>query len=118
MYFLLASISIYNPLNLYIQLTHFAQVKVLRAVATYSGLIDFRITFQAFSPLGVAPVFVTKVRQFVGAFPNIEIRFVRIKHSHSDRENSQQDLPCNIHEQQHSQVITTPSSVVCFLIPF
>lgn len=98
------------------ELTHFAQVKVLKVVATYSGLVDFRITFQAFSPLGVASVFVTKVRQFVGAYPNIEIRFVRIKRSHSDSKNSQQVLPRNIDEQRPSQVITTDS--VNYLAPY
>lgn len=92
------------------ELTHFAQVNVLKVVASYSGVIDFRITFQAFSPLGVASVFITKVRQFVSSNPKIEIMFVRMKHSHSDCKNSQQDLPSNIHEQCLSQVIRTVST--------
>ncbi|KAK1404609.1 hypothetical protein POM88_004214 [Heracleum sosnowskyi] len=86
------------------ELTHFAQVNVLKVVASYSGVIDFRITFQAFSPLGVASVFITKVRQFVSANPKIEIMFVRMKHSHSHCKNSQQD------EQCLSQVIRTLSA--------
>lgn len=92
------------------ELTHFAQVKVLKVVARLSGLVDFRITFQAFSPLGVASVFITEVRQFVGAYPNIEIRFVRLKRPHSERKDSQENLPSNSHEQCISQVIRTLSA--------
>ncbi|KAK1352848.1 hypothetical protein POM88_052686 [Heracleum sosnowskyi] len=83
--------------------TKFGQVKVLKVVRSLSGVVGYRITFEAFSPAGVASVFVAKVTQFLNEYyTTIEIRSVKLKRSDSDQKGkrSQKDLPPNIPQQQ------------------
>ncbi|KAL6511050.1 hypothetical protein OROGR_022174 [Orobanche gracilis] len=82
--------------------TNFGQVKVLKVVRALSGAVDYRITFEAFLPPGVALVFVAKITQFFDKYRTIEIESVKIKRSDSKRngKKSQKDLPPNIPQQQ------------------
>lgn len=73
--------------------TNFGQVKVRKVVRAMGGIFDNRITFKAFSPLGVATVFETEAREYFGPDRKVEIRYVRIKHS-------QQELQPNVLQQQ------------------
>lgn len=93
------------------QCTNFGQVKVLKVVRSLSGAISNYITFEAFSHLGVASVFVAEVIEFFNE--RIEIRSVKIKCSDSNDngKNSQEDLPPTIPQQQ-------TLSHVCFPIRF
>ncbi|KAK1352846.1 hypothetical protein POM88_052684 [Heracleum sosnowskyi] len=78
--------------------TNFGKVKVRKVVRAMSGIVDNRITFKAFSPLGVATIFETEVWQYFGPDRQIEIRYVRIKPSHRDHNsnNSGQELPPDV----------------------
>lgn len=59
--------------------TTFDRVNVLQVVVSLSGLIDNRITFEAFSPLGVTSVFEARITEH---FYIIEIKYVRMKDQH------------------------------------
>ncbi|KAL8106757.1 uncharacterized protein LOC141670553 [Apium graveolens] len=83
--------------------TNFGQVKVLRVVRSLSGVVGYRITFEAFSPSGVMSVFVAKVLQCYDEYRTIEIESVKMKRSdsnHNHNKRSPEDLPPNIPQQQ------------------
>lgn len=81
--------------------TKFGQVKVRKVVRAMAAIFDNHITFKAFSPLGVATVFETVIREYFDPDRQFEVRYVRIKHSHCDHNNnSQGELQPNFLQQQ------------------